>query len=97
MAEAPTYFYESEIEWTGDNNLQLGGAQLPAIVGGAPPEFKGRTGNRAPEYLFVASLNSCYILTLLAIAEFSKIRILSMFVERERQTGKSRGRHLSNH
>ena len=78
MAEAPTYCYESELEWTGDKNLQLEGAQLPAIVGGAPPEFKGRAGNWSPEYLFVASLNSCYILTLLAIAEFSKIQLLSM-------------------
>ena len=78
MAEAPTYFYESELEWTGDKNLQLEGAQLPAIIGGAPPEFKGRAGNWSPEYLFVASLNSCYILTLLAIAEFSKIQLLTM-------------------
>jgi len=78
VAEAPTYFYESELEWTGDKNLQLEGAQLPAIVGGAPPEFKGRAGNWSPEYLFVASLNSCYILTLLAIAEFSKIQLLTM-------------------
>ena len=31
----------------------------------------------APEHLFVAALNSCYLLTLLAIAEFSKIAIVS--------------------
>jgi peroxiredoxin-like protein len=78
MADAPVYFYQSELEWTGEKNLQLAGAHLPAIKGGAPPEFKGRDDNWSPENLFVASLNSCYILTLLAIAEFSKIQLLSV-------------------
>ena len=31
----------------------------------------------APEHLFVAAFNRCYLLTLLAIAEFSKIAIVS--------------------
>ena len=77
MADAPVYFYETEIEWKGDKDLQLASGKLPAIAAGAPPEFKGREGQWAPEHLFVASLNSCYMLTLLAIAEFSKIAIVS--------------------
>lgn len=78
MADAPTYFYETEIEWKGEKDLKLVGAKLPAIEAGAPPEFKGREGVWAPEHLFVASLNSCYTLTLLAIAEFSKVALLSL-------------------
>ncbi len=78
MADAPIYFYETEIDWKGDKDLQISGAKLPAIVAGAPPEFKGREGVWAPEHLFVAALNSCYMLTLLAIAEFSKIAIVSL-------------------
>ena len=77
MADAPIYFYETEIEWKGDKDLQVSGGKLPAIAAGAPPEFKGRDGVWAPEHLLVASLNSCYMLTLLAIAEFSKIAIVS--------------------
>ena len=77
MAEAPIYFYETEIEWKGDKDLQVASGKLPAIAAGAPPEFKGREGLWAPEHLFIASLNSCYMLTLLAIAEFSKIVIVS--------------------
>jgi len=77
MAEAPIYFYETEIEWKGDKDLQVASGKLPAIAAGAPPEFKGREGLWAPEHLFIASLNSCYMLTLLAIAEFSKIAIVS--------------------
>ena len=77
MAEAPIYFYETEIEWKGDKDLEVTSGQLPAIAAGAPPEFNGREGLWSPEHLFVASFNSCYMLTLLAIAEFSKIAIVS--------------------
>jgi peroxiredoxin-like protein len=77
MADAPIYIYETEIEWKGDKDLQVASGKLPAIAGGAPPEFKGREGLWSPEHLFVASFNSCYMLTLLAIAEFSKIAIAS--------------------
>jgi peroxiredoxin-like protein len=78
MSETPQYFYETEIEWTGDKNVKLSGGTLPAIAAGAPPEFKGREGNWSPEHLFVASMNRCYALTLLAIAEFSKVSIVSL-------------------
>jgi peroxiredoxin-like protein len=78
MAAAQSYFYETEIEWKGERDLKLAGAKLPAIDAGAPPEFKGREGNWTPEHLFVASLNSCYTLTLLAVAEFSKIALISL-------------------
>jgi organic hydroperoxide reductase OsmC/OhrA len=77
MADASIYFYEAEIDWIGGKDLQISSGKLPVIAGGAPPEFKGREGVWAPEHLFVASLNSCYMLTLLAIAEFSKIAIVS--------------------
>ena len=78
MAEAPTYFYETAIEWKGEKSGTLTGAGLPAVAAGAPPEFKGRDGQWSPEHLLVASLNSCYLLTLLAIAEFSKISLVSV-------------------
>jgi organic hydroperoxide reductase OsmC/OhrA len=78
MAETTSYFYQSEIEWQGEKDLRLSGSGAADIAGGAPPEFKGREGVWSPEHLFVASLNSCYVLTLLAIAEFSKIQIISL-------------------
>jgi len=78
MAEAAPYFYESELEWKGEKDLRLGAGKLSPIDAGAPPEFKGRATNWSPEHLFVGSLNSCYVLTLLAIAEFSKISIVSL-------------------
>jgi peroxiredoxin-like protein len=78
MSESTSYFYETEIEWTGDKDVKLSSGKLPAIAAGAPPEFKGREENWSPEHLFVASMNSCYALTLLAIAEFSKVSVISL-------------------
>ncbi len=78
MAEAAVFHYETEVEWKGDKALSLRGAKLPEIQAGAPPEFKGRDDHWSPEHLFVASLSSCYLLTLLAIAEISKISLVSV-------------------
>jgi peroxiredoxin-like protein len=78
MADTPVYFYESEIDWKGRKELELRGAGLSTIAAGAPPEFGGRGGVWTPEHLFVAALNTCYMLTLLAIAEFSKVSIVSL-------------------
>jgi peroxiredoxin-like protein len=78
MSEAQTYQYETEIEWKGERDLKLGADKLPMIEAGAPPEFKGRETNWSPEHLFVASFHCCYLLTLLAVAEFSKIKIVSL-------------------
>ncbi|HET7394292.1 MAG TPA: OsmC family protein [Candidatus Binatia bacterium] len=77
MSEGKTHFYETEVEWIGAKNLKLSGAKQPAIAAGAPPEFQGREENWSPEHLLVASLNSCYVLTLIAIAEFSKVALVS--------------------
>jgi len=78
MADTPVHFYENEIDWKGQRELDLRGAGLTAIAAGAPPEFGGSGGVWTPEDLFVASLNTCYLLTLLAIAEFSKVAIVSL-------------------
>jgi len=77
MAEAREYFYENEIHWEVEKRGQVHSAGMVPITTGAPPEFKGRAGDWSPEHLLVASLNSCYMLTFLAIAEFSKIALVS--------------------
>jgi organic hydroperoxide reductase OsmC/OhrA len=78
MSQTQTYFYEAEAEWLDGKQFKLTSGTLPAIAGGAPPEFHGKEDNWSPEHLFVASMNSCYALTLLAIAELSKIPIASL-------------------
>ncbi len=77
MAQAAAFFYETEVEWKGQRAGSVGGADLPSIIVGAPPEFNGQKGRWSPEQLLVASMNSCYMLTLIAIAENSKIPLVS--------------------
>jgi peroxiredoxin-like protein len=76
MAEIGNHFYGTEIEWKGERSLSLSGTGLPEVAAGAPSEFGGRAGQWSPEHLLVASLNACYMLTLLTIAENSKISIV---------------------
>lgn len=77
MAESPIFYYETEVEWKKEKQGQITGASLPAVPVGAPPEFRGREGNWSPEHLFAASLNTCYMLTFLAVAENSKVPLVS--------------------
>jgi peroxiredoxin-like protein len=77
MAETKNFFYESELEWKEKKEGELRAGVLPPVALGAPPEFGGREGSWSPEHLLVASVNGCFMLTLLAIAENSKISLVS--------------------
>jgi peroxiredoxin-like protein len=73
-----TYFYDTEVGWMGGRTGYLrSSADLPVLEIAAPPEFKGQAHTWTPEHLFVASLNSCYMATFVAIAELSKIELVS--------------------
>ncbi|HWP24493.1 MAG TPA: OsmC family protein [Candidatus Binatia bacterium] len=76
MSEPRTYYYETEVEWKSGAEGSLGASGLAPIDVGAPPEFDGRAGVWSPEHLFVAALNSCYMLTFLAVARFSKVEVV---------------------
>jgi len=71
------YFYTTEVEWTGERHGDLRAPVLPNLQVDAPTEFKGHDGVWTPEHLFVASVNSCFMTTFLAIAENSKLEFLS--------------------
>jgi len=71
------YFYTTEVEWTGERHGDLHAPVLPDMKVDAPPEFKGHDGVWTPEHLFVASVNSCFMTTFLAIAENSKLEFVS--------------------
>lgn len=71
------YFYTTEVEWTGERHGDLRAPVLPELHVDAPPEFQGHEGVWTPEHLFVASVNSCFMTTFLAIAENSKLDFVS--------------------
>lgn len=71
------YYYTTEVEWTGERHGDLSAPVLPGLKIDAPPEFKGHEGVWTPEHLLVASVNSCFMTTFLAIAENSKLEFVS--------------------
>jgi peroxiredoxin-like protein len=72
-----SFFYEAEIEWTGERRGDLHSRNLPSLQVAAPPEFQGHEATWTPEHLYVASVLSCFMTTLLAVAENSKLEIVS--------------------
>lgn len=77
MAERSPYIYDVEVEWLKDREGIMRSDELQALEVSSPPEFHGRAGVWTPEHLFVASINSCFMLTFLAIAKLAKLEFTS--------------------
>jgi organic hydroperoxide reductase OsmC/OhrA len=77
MTETPKY--EVDLEWESERKGTLSSPILPVKIEVAtPPDFpKGMPGIWSPEHLFVASVESCFMTTFLAIAENSKLDFLA--------------------
>jgi len=71
------YLYETEVEWTEQRKGELEAPGLSPLQVASPPEFQGHEGMWTPEHYFVASVNSCLMTTFLAIAEMSKLELVS--------------------
>ncbi|MBI3670911.1 MAG: OsmC family protein [Acidobacteria bacterium] len=77
MALLDSYTYEAEVEWTGRRNGWINVEGFPSVVVSAPPEFSGDPGLWTPEHLLLAATASCLMTTFLAIAEISKLAVVS--------------------
>ncbi|EMJ97374.1 OsmC family protein [Leptospira sp. WS58.C1] len=68
------HFYQVNVKWEKDRIGIASAPGLSSIQVATPPEFPGgHPGIWSPEHLFVASVNSCYMTTFLAIAKNSKL------------------------
>lgn len=67
--------YQVKLSWIADRKGIIQSDVLKSeILVATPPEFpKGIPGLWSPEHLFVASVNSCFMTTFLAVAENSKL------------------------
>ncbi|HSP64197.1 MAG TPA: OsmC family protein [Pyrinomonadaceae bacterium] len=86
------YFYSTAVDWTGERHGDLSSPVLPNLQVDAPPEFKGHEGAWTPEHLFVASVNSCFMTTFLAIAENSKLEFVSFSADAKGKLEKLEGK-----
>lgn len=71
------HFYEVDIKWKKDRIGELSSPVLGETIECAtPPEFlNGVPGIWSPEHLFVASINSCFMATFLAISHNFKMEV----------------------
>lgn len=76
MSESMPYCYDVEIEWKGERRGILRAPNLPSVLVDAPPEFKGKGEDWTPEHLFVAAVNTCFMMTFLAVAENSRLELV---------------------
>src|SRR5215813_14762469 len=89
-----TYLYDTEVGWMGGRVGYLrSSADLPVLEVAAPAEFNGQANTWTPEHLFVASLNSCYLATFVAIAELSKIDFVSFTCTAVGKLERAEGQH----
>ncbi len=91
MKKEEFYLYETEVEWAGGREGGLRSKGLPALQVAAPPEFSGPEGRWSPEHLYVASVAACFMTTFVAIAELSKLEVLSLSVEAKGKMEKAKG------
>jgi peroxiredoxin-like protein len=77
MSLLDSYTYEAEVEWTGRRNGWVNVEGLPSVVFSSPPEFAGDPGLWTPEHLLLAAAASCLMTTFLAIAEISRLPVVS--------------------
>jgi peroxiredoxin-like protein len=86
------FFYQTEVEWTGERRGDLRAPGLPTLEVATPPEFNGHAGIWSPEHLYVASVNACFMASFLAIAEFSKLELASFTCQAKGKLEKEEGR-----
>jgi len=77
MSLRDLYVYEAGVEWTGRRNGRLAAEGLPPMTISSPPEFSGEPGQWTPEHMLAGATASCLMASILAIAEFMKLRIAS--------------------
>ena len=64
-----TFQFENTVSWTSGRRGSLSAAEHPRLEVGSPPAFKGAPDVWCPEDLLIGALNTCLMLTFLAVAQ----------------------------
>lgn len=73
------HYYHVDVNWVGERKGDVSSPELEDTIQVATPsQFpKGMEGVWSPEHLLTAAVNSCFMTTFLAIAENSKLDVVS--------------------
>ena len=89
---ANQYSYRASAHWSAHKRGIVEGEGIPRTINfAAPPEFGGEPGLWTPEHLLLAAVSTCYIATLRAVAEASKLEFLSLELSLEGTIEKQEG------
>ena len=74
-----SYSYRATARWTEHTRGIVEAEGIPRTINFAsPPEFGGEPGLWTPEHLLLAALSTCYVATLRAVADASKLQFHSL-------------------
>jgi len=69
-----SYSRRAAAHWTNHKRGIVDGETIPRTINfAAPPEFGGEPSLWTPEHLLLAAVSTCYVATLRAVAEASKL------------------------
>jgi organic hydroperoxide reductase OsmC/OhrA len=69
-----SYAYQASARWTNHQRGIVEAQSIPRTINfAAPPEFGGESGLWTPEHLLQAAVSTCFVSTLRAVAEASKL------------------------
>jgi peroxiredoxin-like protein len=90
MASAHTY--RTQAHWTMHRRGIVEAESVPRTINfAAPPEFGGEPGLWTPEHLLLASVATCFVATLRAVADASKLAFTDLQVSAEGIVEKQQG------
>lgn len=87
-----SYSYRTTAHWTEHTRGIVEAEAIPRTINfAAPPEFGGEPGLWTPEHLLLASVSTCYVATLRAVAEASRLQFSSLQITAEGTIAKQEG------
>jgi peroxiredoxin-like protein len=71
------------VRWGSDRRGKICSSGKPDIEISSPPEFKGEAGFWTPEDMFIASVNTCTLMTFVAYAQHKGLEFVTYESEAE--------------
>ena len=76
--DARIFTYDAELEWRGGRRAEVTSGTRPALAVVPPPDFPaGDESGWSPEHLFLASIQSCTMLSFVAHCAHNGLEIVS--------------------
>jgi organic hydroperoxide reductase OsmC/OhrA len=74
--ESKTFTYHADLLWQGGRLARAAAGDRPPVIVGPPRDFPGGdAGHWSPEHLFLASLQSCTMLSFLAHCSHNDVEV----------------------